>query len=169
MNKKGIISLVVIVLICTFSLVVFLILGGHDKGEYKLEGVGINRYFEYDSKEVLENIYTFTGKEEVLYKYYYQEDKEEELIKSIETYGNWRKIENLDDTDFYYSRGIERINKGYLFFYNFDYHNEVYDSYDYYHNIELGGTVSQFYLICAIDTENNIIWYLETERIEKRF
>ena len=71
----------------------------------------------------------------------------------------------MDNTNFYFEYDIEKVSKGYLYFYNFDYHNKVFDAYDYYNNIKLGGTISQYYRICVIDIEKNVIWFYETERI----
>ena len=89
----------------------------------------------------------------------------EKLLDNIKKHGNWHEIENMDNTNFYFEYDIEKVSKGYLYFYNFDYHNKVFDAYDYYNNIKLGGTISQYYRICVIDIEKNVIWFYETERI----
>lgn len=168
MSKKCIILLCIIITVTyLFYFSIFLLWWVHDDGELALERVGIGKYFDYNNKEIIKNIYAFTGKEKLLYKYYYSEEKENQLLENIEKHGGWHEIERMNDTDFYFYHDIEKVSKGYLYFFNFDYHNEVFDAYDYYHNIELGGTISQFYRICVIDTEKNIIWFMETKRINK--
>lgn len=71
----------------------------------------------------------------------------------------------MDNTDFYFSSGIEPVSTGYIYFENYDYHHKVYDEHDYYNNLKLGGTISQYYIIGVIDIDNNVIWYYETERL----
>lgn len=161
MSKKGIILLVIsacfFLLFCTWFFA--------DEEDYEIHDVGISKTFEYDSKEIITSLYGVPCKKELLYKYYYSEEKEEGLIQDIISLETWQKIEDMENVDFYFSYGIEKIDKGYLHYFNYDYYNEVYDEYDYYNNIKLGGTISQFYTIVAIDTEKNVIWYFETERI----
>ncbi len=134
-------------------------------GETELEKIGIGHDFKYESKEVLKDILSFTGKKEVLYEYYYSEDAEDELIQRISNYEGWHVLSNMEKTDFYFDDNVKKFENGYLYFFNYDFHNEVFDEFDYYHNIELGGSYSQFYTICGIDTDNNVITYFQTERI----
>ena len=125
-----------------------------------MDRVGIGGYFEYDKKEKLISISTFTGKSKYLYKYYYSEDKEEELLNRILENNTWNKIEKNDELELYHLKDlIEPVSQGYFHYFNYDHYNEVYDAYDIEHNYELGGHASQFYVISIIDTERNVIWY----------
>ncbi|MBR3697135.1 MAG: hypothetical protein IKM97_02535 [Clostridia bacterium] len=152
-------------IICITLLSMFLLWWMQDDRELELEKIGLGSSFKYDSKEIIKDMYAFTGKKTILYRYYYSDEQEELLIKEINNYGHWKKIEDMDNTKFYFSRGIEPVSTGYIFFKNYDYHNKVYDQYDYYNNLKLGGTITQYYFIGVIDTDNNIIWYYETERL----
>lgn len=165
-SKKTFLLMVFICIIfCIISIGMFLLWWMQSDRESELKQIGVGSSFKYDSKEIIKDIYAFTGKKKILYKYYYSEEKEDLLIGEIDKYGHWKKIKDMDNTDFYFSSGIEPVSTGYIYFENYDYHHKVYDEHDYYNNLKLGGTITQYYIIGAIDIDNNVIWYYETERL----
>ncbi len=127
MNKKKKVIIVIATAVSVLLAGIIIFLGYHVihflrlfgwlyDGDIDLEGVGIGGYFEYDKKEELISKLAFTGKTEYLYKYYYSEDKEEELRNRILANNTWNKIEREDEAEFYRLKDlIEPVSQGYFF------------------------------------------------------
>ena len=94
--------------------------------------------------------------------YYFNNEDGKYIESQIKQNQHWKIKDDSKETNHYMTKSeMKEVKNGYYLFCNLDFNIKVFDRYDDFHNIELGGKYPEEYKVLVFDTDNNVMYYYQ--------